>query len=367
MNTIFQTIILAICMASAITAFGANDYKKTITESYDISNGAKVELINKYGNIDIRTIDSDEVNIRVEIVVDAKNEDRAQKIFDRIDIDFYHTVSSIKAETKIGDTKKRWNNIFSWKSDCNFEIHYYIEAPSHVHLKLYNKYGNIYIPDMDNDVDIVLKYGNFKMGNAHDIDINLGYGNGEMANIQNLDLDVKYSKIVVESAKDVDVKSKYSTIIIDIAKNIDADSKYDKFRIKEASNFENSGKYDDLKLGTINDIKIYSKFTHIDIETLITRAKIKTDYGSIRIDAINAELEQIDIVSSYASIRIYNPDKVAYRYDIETKYGSIKIDEGTGDFGDDDNEEWARGKRKGKGSGNGLIRIESRYGNVKIR
>lgn len=365
-NSIFKTIALAIFMASAVAAFGAKDHKKTISESFDISNGANVELINKYGNMDIRTIDSDKVNITVEILVDARNEDKAQEVFDRIDIDFYGTSSSVKAETKIDSDKKGfWKNWGSWNNGGNYEIHYFVEVPKHVHLILQNKYGNIFCEDMDNDMDITLKYGNFDIGRAHEVDVDLGYGDGEMTDVHDLDVDLKYGKIEVETAHDVDISSKYSQITIDEAKDIEAESKYDKFRIRKADSFSDDGKYDNLRLGQIGSLKVYTGYTDIDIEKLLRSARIETKYGSIRIDEITDDLDEIDITSSYAGIKINNPEDVGYKFDIETEYASINVDHGTGEFGDDDEDEWARGKRKGKGDGK--IKIKSKYGSVRVR
>ena len=366
MDTIFKTILLALCMATAVTSFAAKHHKKTLAESYDISNGATVELINKYGNIDVRTVAGDQVNIKVEILVDAPSESKAEEIFERIDVSIYGSANSVKAETKIDAQKKGfWKNIMSWNKGNKYEIHYYIEVPEHVHLMLTNKYGNIFTEDMENEMDIVLKYGNFEIGNAHDVDINLGYGKGKMENVHDLDIDMKYGELSAESAEDVQIESRYSKVTIDQANNIDSKSKYDTYRVRNATSFDNEGRYDNIRLGAIGEMEIESKHTHIDVDKLLKSVMIRTGYGSIKINEITSDLEEIDIVSSYAGIKIENPNEVGFTFDVETKYGSIAIEEGNGDFGDDDNEEWARGERKGSGSG--VVKIESKYGSVKIR
>lgn len=101
------------------------------------------------------------------------------------------------------------------------------------------------------------------------------------------------------------------------------------------------------------------------IRSLEKNLTIETGYGSIRVDEVSDQLEEIDIRSSHAGIEIKNPNDIGFRFDIHTKYGDIDIDHGSGDFTDDDNEEWAKGKRKGIGEG--IIKIDSRYGNVRIR
>ena len=76
-------------------------------------------------------------------------------------------------------------------------------------------------------------------------------------------------------------------------------------------------------------------------------------------------MERIEIDATYAGIKIGRKENIGFRFDIETKYASISIDHGTGKFGEEDNEEWAKGHHKGKG--NGLITIDSKYGNVRIK
>ena len=75
-NAIFRTILLAIGMATAMSSFAAKEYTKEITESFTISNGGKVEIINKYGNIDVRPVSGNDVTIRVEIKVETKDQDK---------------------------------------------------------------------------------------------------------------------------------------------------------------------------------------------------------------------------------------------------------------------------------------------------
>jgi len=364
MNTIYKTILLALCMATTVTSFSAKDYEKEFKESFDITEGATVELDNRYGNMTITTHSADRVDIHIQVLVDAKNEDRADDIFDRIDIDIHGSANHVTAKTSIGESGGIWKK-FSWGG--GFEIHYSVIVPDHVYLNLKNKYGNVSIPDMENDVKLYLKYGNFGMGDAHDMDLILGYGNGEMGDVRDLDAEVSYGQLEVDKADDIDIDSKYSKMTIDEARDIDSDSKYDGYKIRKARDVSNDGKYDNFKIGSVEKVKIYTKYTGIDIELLDRSATIENGYSGITIDEITENLESINIQNSYSDVRIYNPNDIQFEYDLETSYGSLQIDNGTGEWVEDDHDEWARGKRKGRTKSEGKIRVKNKYGNIKLR
>lgn len=365
MSKIFRIIVMAFFMATAATSFAAKDYVKTYEETFTTSRDGSVRLNNRYGNIDITTVSGNEVRIKVEVSVDAKSQDSADDIFDRIDIEIDENRDIISATTTINENRNFWKNLVSWGGNNKYEIRYEVELPAYIYLDITNKYGNISCDDMENDMDIELKYGNFVIGSAHDMDIDLGYGNGELTRAHDIDVEIKYGKLSMNKCLDMDIESKYSKITIDDAAVLDSESKYDHFDIGSVGTFENVGKYDDINIDHVDETVINSKYTKINLEKLGRNADIETSYGSIRIKEIMPELESIEIHSSYANITIDNPQEVGFDFDIHTRYGGISVNEGTGTFDEDGEHEEAEGRRKGEG--NGKIQIESSYGKVRIR
>ena len=363
MNSIFKTVILALCTATTLSVFAYTDFTKTIEESYDISYGGKVEIINKYGNIDMRVSEGNRVSFKIEITVEAKNQDRADEVFDLIDIDFYNNADYIKAETSVSDNNNFWKKLKNWDSS-NYEINYYVNVPKHTYLILNNKYGHIYAEDMDNDMDINLKYGNFTIGNVHDLDVVLGYGNGKAAQVNAVDVDIKYGKLEIEKCDDILIESKYSHMSFEDVKDITSASKYDHYKVGSVQSIKNEGKYDNFKLGEVKSIIINSKYSDVDIEKLYSSGDFELGYGSIRIDELSSGFDEVNIVSRYTRIRIESESDAAFDYDIETEYADLDVPS-YAEYEEDNNEKWVKASKNG--GGKGKIKIKSKYGSVKIK
>lgn len=363
-NTIFKTILLAIFMASAMSLFAAKEFTKEINKNFNISDGGKVEIINKYGNVDVRPVDGNEVTFKVEILVEAKNEERANEIFDAIDIDFYDTRDYVKAETSLAGMNKFWKKVKNWGKNNSYEINYYVNAPRHLYLVLNNKYGHIHTEDMDNKMGIELKYGNFTIGSVHDLDVELGYGNGEAAHIQNANITVKYGKISIEKAQNIEVESKYSTIEVGEAREIRSTSKYNTFRLGDLRVFRNEGKYDKFRIENVNDIRVHTKYTDIEVEDIRSNGEFETEYGSLKINDLSSGFQEIDITSKYTGIRIDSQEDAAFSYHIETEYADLKVPHYT-EYKEDGSEKWVKASKNG--GSNSRIIVKAKYGHVKIR
>ena len=152
MKSIYSVIILSIAIVAS--AYGFDRTKETFTKSvkkeYDISKSGTVELSNKYGNIDVKTNDGDKVTIHVEITVNARNEETANTAFDRINIDFTASSDYVKAVTVLNSDNGNW-----WsgnKKSYDFKINYEVTVPRSVEMNVTNKYGDVYITELNNDL-----------------------------------------------------------------------------------------------------------------------------------------------------------------------------------------------------------------------
>ena len=97
----------------------AQEFTKTIKKEFSLNANGTVNLVNKYGKIDVKTWDKSRAKIEVTIVVKAGSESHAQVVFERIRIDFSNDDSFVKAETIIESNKSSW---FDWGSSDRTEF-----------------------------------------------------------------------------------------------------------------------------------------------------------------------------------------------------------------------------------------------------
>ncbi len=202
------------------------EFKKEISKEFAISATGNVKVAGKYGHINVTTWNENKVKFDVTIVIKADSKAKADKLFEKLHIDFNNSSNSAEAIFKKDDIKN-WNDY----KNTSYQIHFEVKLPAGSSVDLYNKYGDINLVDVKGSAKLENKYGNIK---ASDIGkkttLMLGYGKADLGNLNgNIDIEIKYSKLDIESVEDVKINSKYSRMYIDKANDITSESKYDKY------------------------------------------------------------------------------------------------------------------------------------------
>ena len=341
------------------------EFTKTVKKNYKMSADGDVTLSNKYGRINLKTWDRNEVVIEVTITAHARNESAANDIFNRINIDFANGSDYVKAETQIETQKSSW-----WSSGDkgDFRIDYEVSMPKAASLDLSNKYGDSEIAAIGGDANIVVKYGNFNiLAVGKDTKIDLGYGNGTVGEINDAEIVIKYSKIKLKAAEHVNVDSKYSKVYIDKANKIRSASKYDTYELGELEELSNEGKYDHFEIEKVNHITAYSKYTDFKIEELYSEGVFELSYGGLAIESLKKGFKIVSMDCEYTDCKIYLDDNAAFQLDAISDYASINYPgdmEVTVEKTKNSNQE-VKGYRGNASAG--MIKARLRYGGLKVR
>lgn len=321
--------------------------RKVVDKNYTVSATTELRITNKFGDIEINTWDKNEFGIKVEIVGKGKNADRAQSILDAIELDIDEGSSEISFSTDIEKMKNKNNE--------GFEINYTISMPEDNPLYIKNSFGDVSMGDRNSDLDITVAYGSMKVGNVNGTtDLKLSFGSGNISNMNNgnvtvkysdfeigiansLDLEQSFSKIEIESVNVLELKSKYGSVEIEKANIIDADVHFSGFEIDELT-----GELE-LDCSYIGDFKIRrlaKTFTLVDIEGKFGSYEIGIEPG------LNADIEA---EFSFADLKVYSDIDATFHYRVKEHNKSVY----KGIIGKGDNS-----KR---------IRIDSGYGNLRLK
>ena len=120
------SVVLSL-VAGAVFAAPAQDFEKKIVDQFAIASDGEVEIINRYGKVELETWDENEVKIEVTIIVEAKSQGKADEVFERIKVNFSNTSSLVRASTDIASGSK-WDKWFGSSSN-KFEINYHVWVP----------------------------------------------------------------------------------------------------------------------------------------------------------------------------------------------------------------------------------------------
>ena len=139
---------------------GRREFTKTIKKEFDISPDGTVEVLTKYGKVEVNTWDRNRVKVEVQMVVRTLNETSAQEVFERINVDFTNSPNYVKAATNISTNKDWWAGWGDNKTD--YTINYEIHMPASIHLELDTKHCDVLVGELEESATVEMKYGNFE-------------------------------------------------------------------------------------------------------------------------------------------------------------------------------------------------------------
>lgn len=349
-------------------ATAKKEFTKTIRKEFRTQSDGLVELTNKHGDIEITTWDENRVSIKVIITVDACNEDDAQQVFDRIEIDFDNQSKYVSAQTSISDKNKSW-----WKSlkgcETSYSIDYLVSMPASNNLIVENKYGDLYIDELDREAEVTLGYGNLRMeGVGDNLQLEFSYGNGFIVEAgKNLQAEIRYGKTKITEVGNARIQSKYSTIEIESCETLESETKYDRYYVGEAKAFINTGKYDNFQLDEVSEIKIETEYSDLKVNELYKAMNATMKYGGAKISSLQPGFSELELEGKYTSYKIYVESGTDYQLQADGRYAGIDYPRAmqvTFDKSEGTSKRIEGHSSGGKGAG--IIRANLNYGGLKI-
>jgi len=348
-----KKINLLVMVLGALLFMQTINAQKTFTKKYHkeykATKNTTLEINNRYGKLHVENWDKNSITIDVVVTVKKEDKQKAEKVYKKINISFKQNGDLISALT---DITKSINN-------TKFSIDYKVKIPKYINVILSNKYGNLFLNELEGKAIINVKYGNLSInklsrGNIKPLNtVNIAYSNG-VCNINKsnwLKLQMRYSKVNIGSSKSLIIESKYSKIEIKKCNYIVSKSKYDNmFKIGEVGNFITTAAYSDFTINKVikkveADIE-YSKFNIDEVTNNFELIKLRLRYGSSDIGINKNASCKLKAKANYASVNYPKSEKISKTINqteskiwgvigkkqdtkskilIETKYGNVNI------------------------------------------
>ena len=302
------TRLLILLALLPLTLASAQDYTDTrnVSRSFPVSHETTLEVHNKYGKIQVATWDKDSVAIEVDISLTESSSKKLKKLKEGIVIDFTGAKSYIIAKTviksesgRIASELKSIGNTISG-SNKRIEINYMVYLPAYMDVVLKNKFGDIYMDDLDGRCDIELSNGVLKanrlMGNSS---ISLSFANGMIKSLGSANLKLSYSDLVLNEVSQLDMSSKSSKLNVDSVNVLKIDSRRDKLYFKHVEYFY--GK---------------SNFTQIWVYDFLRECDLYMKYGELTVEHVMPDFSKIYVESDYTDMTLYFDRATSLAFDI---------------------------------------------------
>jgi hypothetical protein len=270
------------------------EYSRQIIRSFRIGDAVTVDITNKYGKVQVINWDVDSVKFIIDLRIRAKDETKLQKLKQTIDFEFTPGQYYLVAQTKLGDSG---SDVFkdivdiagTYLSSTNsVVINYKVMLPAHTPLKIENKFGDVYLDDLNESLSLTLSYGDLtcnRLGARSEIRITSG--NAEVNYIKDGTLYLSYGNIHVRDAGRLIAETRSSNVTIDKSASLKINSRRDK-----------------LYLNDLVSLTGESYFSRISCGILHGEMSFTSRYGDIMLENIRRGFSQVNITSEYTDVSL---------------------------------------------------------------
>ncbi|MBM3240101.1 DUF4097 domain-containing protein [Candidatus Poribacteria bacterium] len=149
-----------------------NAYGTSVSKKVSVEDIQKIIVNNVDGDINIRTQNSNEINITAEKLITADSMESARSFAQQVDIDVYRNGDILRIETV---------SPYSMSKEIGeVRVDYEIEIPLIMDVEVSNTTGDVTVEDTDGDIDIATTNGDIIVANVSG-DVEATNINGEIA------------------------------------------------------------------------------------------------------------------------------------------------------------------------------------------
>jgi len=328
---------------------------KKFHNDYEVNRNSQLVLINKYGDIDIKDWNKDQISVDVTILVRDINEQKAEQVFEKVEISFTREENIIKVETIFDEEFFRLVNETNLQ-EKKFEINYLVMLPDYLKVDVNNKYGNIFVNRLASPSVIRVKYGSLKINEL------IAENKENMAEV-----DLGYSKGTIESCEWVKILAKYSQLTVQNSKALLSISKYSKISVEQGTTLICESKYDTYEFGSLSNFVTESQYSNIRGDVVKRKVELDTKYTDVKIEQIPDGFESVNVENKYGSVKIGIASGASYELEGHAKYARINYPE-TGKVSryQENVEMTLEGIVGTRNDPSAKVKIETEYGGVSL-
>ncbi|GAB4278727.1 MAG: hypothetical protein Kow0068_02470 [Marinilabiliales bacterium] len=282
---------------------------RTIKKAFPVNKTTTFDVTNKYGKIQFLNWDYDSIKIIVEINISSDDYMKLEKLKQNIDVDIIASKSFITAVTNINtDNNKLVSDVINLANPKNstknmVTIDYTVYIPKYINLNVINKYGDIYLDDLEGTLNLEILHGDLKANSIEKANkINIKFGKANINNIEKAWMSMYYADAIVARANHLNFDSKSSDIVINEVNTLKVNSRRDKFNISK-----------------INSLYGISSFTDFFIDNFYNEINIDLKYGSMNIDNVSKNFVLVKIFSKYTDVVLMFEHSTKYSLDMHYK------------------------------------------------
>lgn len=314
MFSLIGVLYLTLCYGGDVTNA---DFKKEkwIKKSYSFKAGNTLDIQNKYGDVVISNWEKDSVKFEIHVISYGDKLDRVMDKLEEIEINFVHTGSYVSANTE-------WNAASPWSksldeirnslnSSSRVEVNYRVYLPKKADLNLDNKFGDVFLPTINGNLQADIAHGSFRADEITKIrHLKVKYGDARIRKSNNASIDISFGDLEIEElTEDLIINSTGADISIEKVNHLTFYSKKDEIRIESVEKMEGTA--------TLSDIRVEGLENSIDINCKL---------GSLKLKDMEAGFERIHVDSYLTDITLITDNNVQSGFSVTAENAKFSYD-----------------------------------------
>lgn len=294
--SVLTGIVTALFLVVAMVA-AADDFTRSYHEKYTVQKGATLNLSNKFGDIHCQVWAENSVDITVTITVEAASQEKADKVMDKISVTLTGSALLVQGKTEVGSI-----------NDGNFSIDYDVMMPGWMNIDLNNSFGEIYLAEVEGSTKINLEYGSLKADALKGL---------------SSDLTVKFSEADVEYFKDGEVSVEYGGFESEEAGNLKLFSRFSHIEIENSELLNLDSQYDKVSIGKASQVVVIGRFSGLEFDKITGNFEFDSQYGDVKVDYIGPGFGSGKVRNSFAGTDLTFDPEATFNVDAEVEFGDL--------------------------------------------
>ena len=336
---------------------------KTISKAYSTSKIDRLEIHNKYGDVILNNWNKDSVVISITISAFGKNEEAAERLMKRTEVQFDEVSFGVEVYTELtksdGWLKDFWNEMSGYsqtiisKDQLTIDIQVYL--PIDLDVELNNKYGDVYIPERTGTTRLDISNGNLKAGDLKGIfNLTIRFGNADVSMVHAGEVSLKSAEFTLEEADRLRIQSNSSDINLGTVHRLNINSRTDKIVIGELENLEGQ-----------------SSFTKIRLKNFGGSLDLDTNYGALTMENVYNNFNEVQVRGNSTDIELTFAHMAHFNTKVIAKEGKFELpsDHGLKQVYTDGTEKFIKstGSLGNMNSAPGEVNIDAQGGKFKLQ
>jgi hypothetical protein len=290
---------------------------KTISKAYSTDNIDRLKINNKYGDIILNNWDKDSVVIAISIAAFGKNEEAAERLMKRTEIQFDKVSFGVEVYTELsksdGWLKDFWNEMSGYSqtilSKDQLSIDYQVYLPDDLNIELKNKYGDVYVPERTGDTRLDLSNGSLKAEEMQGVfDLTFRFGTADVYGILSGEVSLKSAEFNLEKANKLRLQSSSSTISLGEIDRLNLDSRTDKITVR-----------------TITDLQGQTSFTKLRLRNIEGSLDLDTNYGALTLENVYDRFSELLVRGKSTDIELTFDHTAYFNARLIAKEGKFEL------------------------------------------